>query len=113
VVSLIRKQLSGAVAVEHDGSNAILEQDGAISRASTKASSADQLGGALRILGTARYGRGGDRWKTLAVVELSPDLKFLSEADAAVPVDSPDAIEVAPHDGVSSISRWRRSCSEE
>jgi hypothetical protein len=41
----------------------------------------------------------------MAVVELSPDLKFLSEADAAVPVDSPDAIEVAPHDGVRSISK--------
>jgi hypothetical protein len=44
--------------------------------------------------------------ESLAVVELSPDLRFLSEADATVPVDlteSPDAIEVAPHDGVSSI----------
>jgi hypothetical protein len=63
VVSLIRKQLSGAVAVQYDGSDVILEQDGAISGATTKASSADQLGGALRILGTALYGRGVDRWK--------------------------------------------------
>jgi hypothetical protein len=47
--------------------------------------------------------------ENLALVKLSPDSKFLSEADAAVPVDSPDAIEVAPHDGVSSISRQRRN----
>jgi hypothetical protein len=46
--------------------------------------------------------------KILAVVELSLDLKFLSEANVAVLVDSPDTIEVAPHDGVRSISRWRR-----
>jgi hypothetical protein len=52
VVSLIRKQLSGAVAVEYDGSDVILEQDGAISGATAKASCVDQLGGAWRILGT-------------------------------------------------------------
>jgi hypothetical protein len=42
--------------------------------------------------------------ENLAVVELSPDLKFLSEAKAAVDLsESPEAIEVAAHDGVSSI----------
>jgi hypothetical protein len=46
--------------------------------------------------------------ENLALAKLSLDSKFLSEADAAVPVYSQDAIEVAPHDGVSSISRWRR-----
>jgi hypothetical protein len=46
--------------------------------------------------------------ENLVVVGLSLNLEFLSEADAAVPVDSLDAIEVAPHDGVNSISRWRR-----
>jgi hypothetical protein len=46
--------------------------------------------------------------ENLAVVELSLDLKFLSEANVAVLVDSPGTIEVAPHDGVRRISRERR-----
>jgi hypothetical protein len=46
MVSLIRKQLSGTVAVDYDGFNVTLEQDGAIPRAAANAGSADQLGGA-------------------------------------------------------------------
>jgi hypothetical protein len=111
VLSSIRKQLSGVASVEYDDSG---EEDSepldgvgddvsvATSDASLGLHNADHLAVASRML------RPLLTWcramETFAVVELAPDLKFLSEATAAVPVnltESPDAIEISPLEGVS------------
>jgi hypothetical protein len=89
----------------------ILEKDGAISEATTRlvlSTSLEELGDSSAQPSVDVVSIDGKCGCCRALIELSPDLKFLSEADVAVPVDSPNAIEVAPHDGVRSISRLSR-----